>query len=138
MKEDYLVGCPINSKMRAVLVDWLVDVQMQFKLLQETLFLTISIIDRYLMAEGKTVHRTQLQLVGVAAMFLAAKVEEIFAPEISDFVYITDDAYTSKEIRHTELKMISTLHFDLVLNFIELLRVSRAEMLISCNIPWPS
>ena len=46
-------------------------------------------------------------------MFLAAKVEEIFAPEISDFVYITDDAYTSKEIRHMELKMINTLHFDL-------------------------
>ena len=46
MEEEHLVGCPINGKMRAVLVDWLVDVQMQFKLLPETLFLTISFIDR--------------------------------------------------------------------------------------------
>ena len=46
-------------------------------------------------------------------MFLAAKVEEIFAPEISDFVYITDDAYTGKEIRHMELKIINALNFDL-------------------------
>ena len=61
-------------------------------------------------------------------MFLAAKVEEIFAPEISDFVYITDDAYTSKEIRRMELKMINTLHFDLcppiALNFLR--RCSKA------------
>eukprot|EP00091_Calanus_sinicus_P020568 TRINITY_DN568_c0_g1_i5.p1 TRINITY_DN568_c0_g1~~TRINITY_DN568_c0_g1_i5.p1 ORF type:complete len:116 (+),score=38.67 TRINITY_DN568_c0_g1_i5:34-348(+) len=82
--------------MRGVLVDWLVEVQQQFRLLQETLFMTMSIIDRYLCLEGKTVHRSQLQLVGVSAMFLAAKVEEIFAPEISDFVYITDNAYTGE------------------------------------------
>ena len=52
----------------------------------------VCFIFRYLAAEGNSLHRTQLQLVGVAVMFLAAKVEEIFAPEISDFVYITDDA----------------------------------------------
>ena len=46
-------------------------------------------------------------------MFLAAKVEEIFSPEISDFVYITDDAYTGEEIRHMELKIINALNFDL-------------------------
>ena len=46
VKKDYLMNCSINSKMRAVLVDWLVDVQQQFKLLQETLFLAVSIIDR--------------------------------------------------------------------------------------------
>ena len=68
---------------------------------------------RYLCMEGKTVHRSQLQLVGVSAMFLAAKVEEIFAPEISDFVYITDNAYTGEEIRHMELKIINALNFDL-------------------------
>jgi hypothetical protein len=46
VREDYLVNCSITSKMRAVLVDWLVEVQQQFRLLQETLFMTISIIDR--------------------------------------------------------------------------------------------
>ena len=47
VRPDFLSGCPITDKMRAVLVDWLVEVQMQFKLLQETLFLTVNTIDRY-------------------------------------------------------------------------------------------
>ena len=46
VRSDFLSGCPITDKMRAVLVDWLVEVQMQFKLLQETLFLTVNTIDR--------------------------------------------------------------------------------------------
>ena len=46
VRSDFLSGCPITDKMRAVLVDWLVEVQIQFKLLQETLFLTVNTIDR--------------------------------------------------------------------------------------------
>jgi G2/mitotic-specific cyclin-B, other len=38
----------INEKMRAILIDWLIEVHLKFKLLPETLFLTINIIDRFL------------------------------------------------------------------------------------------
>ena len=62
--------------------------------------------------EGFTVRRNKLQLVGVSAMFIASKVEEMYAPEINDFVYITDNAYTSAEIREMELRMLRTLGFD--------------------------
>ena len=63
--------------MTTVPVDWLVEVQIQSKLLQGTLFLTIITIDRFLSVEGKDVHRSRLQLVGVAALVLISKIEEV-------------------------------------------------------------
>merc|ERR1712121_58051 len=113
VKANHLLGCSINEKMRSVLVDWLVEVQIQFKLLQETLFSTISIVDRFLSVEGMTITRSKLQLVGVAAMFLASKVEEVYAPACSDFVYITDHAYTEDAIKQMEMKILQTLKFSL-------------------------
>lgn len=112
IREDFLQGCPINGKMRAVLVDWLIEVHTQFKLLQETLFMTVYVIDKFLQCEGSTISRDKLQLVGVTAMFLASKVEEMYSPEINDFVYITDNAYTCGEIRQMELRMLRTLGFN--------------------------
>merc|ERR1712236_108334 len=113
VKANFLTGCPTSDKMRAVLVDWLVEVQIQFKLLQETLFLTVDTIDRFLAVEGKNVYKSRLQLVGVAAMFLVSKIEEVYAPAISDFVYITDNAYSEGEIRSMEMRIIGALDFDL-------------------------
>jgi len=112
LRSEFLSGSPITDKMRAVLVDWLVEVQMQFKLLQETLFLTVNTIDRFLAVEGRNVYKSRLQLVGVAAMFLVSKIEEVYAPSVSDFVYITDNAYSGAEIRHMELQIIRVLNFD--------------------------
>ena len=81
----------INEKMRTVLVDWLIEVHLKFKLLPETLYLTVNLIDRYLALES--VSRKRLQLVGVTAMLIASKYEEIYPPEIKDFVFVTDQAY---------------------------------------------
>jgi len=111
VRQDFLKGCPINGKMRGVLLDWLVEVHLQFKLLQETLYMTIAIIDRFLQAEGLTLRRNKLQLVGVTAMFIASKVEEMYAPEINDFVYITDNAYTAGEIRIMEMRILNCIEF---------------------------
>ena len=82
----------INEKMRAILIDWLIDVHLKFKLVNETMFLTVNLIDRYL--EKSQVSRQKLQLVGVTAMFIATKYEEIYPPDLRDFVYVTDKAYT--------------------------------------------
>ena len=86
----------INERMRSILVDWLVEVHLKFKLVPETLYLTVNLIDRYL--ERAEVSRPRLQLVGVTALLLASKYEEIYPPELRDLVYICDRAYTRQDV----------------------------------------
>jgi G2/mitotic-specific cyclin-B, other len=78
----------INEKMRAILIDWLVDVNVKFRLVPETLFMTVNLIDRYL--SQRTVTRHKLQLVGVSSLLIACKYEEIYPPSLKEFVAICD------------------------------------------------
>eukprot|EP00062_Callorhinchus_milii_P002288 gi/632938326/ref/XP_007904570.1/ PREDICTED: G2/mitotic-specific cyclin-B2 [Callorhinchus milii] len=111
IKVKYLAGQEINERMRAILVDWLIQVHSRFHLLQETLYMGIAIVDRFL--QSQPVSRKNLQLVGVTAMLLASKYEEMYAPEIGDFVYITDNAYTKAQIRQMEILILKELDFKL-------------------------
>ncbi|KAK5878576.1 hypothetical protein CesoFtcFv8_023974 [Champsocephalus esox] len=111
VRATYLQGHEVTGNMRAILVDWLVQVSLKFRLLQETMYLTVGIIDRFL--QDNPVPKKQLQLVGVTAMFLASKYEEMYPPEISDFAYVTDKAYTAAEIRDMEMAILRVLKFQL-------------------------
>uniref|UniRef100_A0A1A9WYG5 Uncharacterized protein n=1 Tax=Glossina brevipalpis TaxID=37001 RepID=A0A1A9WYG5_9MUSC len=102
----------VNGNMRAVLIDWINEVHLQFRLIAETFQMAVAIIDRYLQIVTNT-KRSQLQLVGVTGLFIAAKYEELFPPPIADFVYITDESYTDSQIRKMELKMIKALDCNL-------------------------
>lgn len=82
----------INENVRAILIDWLISVHAKFKLLPETLYLTVNLIDRYL--SNFKVQKNQVQLVGVAALLISTKYEEIYPPTVKDFIYLTDDTYT--------------------------------------------
>lgn len=111
VESEFLQGLEITPKMRAVLVDWLIQVHVRFHLLPETLFLAINILDRYL-AKGLATKDT-LQLVGVAVLSAASKYEEIFPPEIVDYVYITENSVTKPDIIRMEYKILSVLDVDL-------------------------
>ncbi|KAG8470887.1 hypothetical protein KFE25_009308 [Diacronema lutheri] len=100
----------VNEKMRAILIDWLVEVHLKFKLVPETMYVTANLIDRFLSKKG--IQRNKLQLVGVTAMFIASKYEEIYAPEVRDFVYISDKAYSREEILKMEATMLGALNFN--------------------------
>jgi hypothetical protein len=102
----------INEKMRAILIDWLVDVHAKFKMNHQTLFLATNLIDRYL--EQIAVPRTQLQLVGISSLFIASKYEEIYPPDLKDFVKCCDNTYTADQILEVESHIISILNFNLV------------------------
>lgn len=101
----------ISHSMRTILVDWLVEVGEEYRLQNETLCLAVSYIDRFLSV--MSVVRAKLQLVGTAAMFIAAKYEEIYPPDVGEFVYITDNTYTKKQVLRMEQLILKVLTFDL-------------------------
>ncbi|EGC38029.1 hypothetical protein DICPUDRAFT_53545 [Dictyostelium purpureum] len=101
----------INDRMRAILVDWMMAVHVRFKLLSETFFLSVNIVDRYL--SKVVIPVTKLQLVGITAILLACKYEEIYSPQIKDFVHTSDDACTHAEVIDMERQILSTLQFHM-------------------------
>ncbi|PWA75772.1 G2/mitotic-specific cyclin-1 [Artemisia annua] len=109
---DYMPSQPeINDKMRAILIDWLIEVHNKFELTNETLYLTINIVDRFLAAE--TVARRELQCVGMSAMLIASKYEEIWAPEVNDFVQISDRAYEHRHVLVMEKRILGRLEWNI-------------------------
>jgi hypothetical protein len=102
----------LNGGMRAILLDWLADVGFKFKLLNDTTHMTVMVIDRFL-ATRHNISRRQLQLVGVGAMLVASKYEEIYAPEVRDFEYICDGAFARQEILDMEVNILNTLGCDI-------------------------
>ncbi|KAG8654508.1 cyclin-B2-4 isoform X2 [Manihot esculenta] len=103
--------CDINERMRGILIDWLIEVHYKFELMDETLYLTVNVIDRFLAVHP--VVRKKLQLVGVTAMLLACKYEEVSVPVVEDLILISDKAYTRKEVLDMEKLMVTSLQFNL-------------------------
>ncbi|XP_062939807.1 G2/mitotic-specific cyclin-B3 isoform X2 [Cynocephalus volans] len=101
----------INSDMRAILVDWLVEVQMSFEMSHETLYLAVKLVDHYLMEV--VCKKDQLQLLGSTAFLIAAKFEEPCEPCVDDFLYICDGTYQRHEMLTLEIGILKTLKFDI-------------------------
>ncbi|XP_022953995.1 cyclin-A1-1-like [Cucurbita moschata] len=101
----------INSNMRAILIDWLVEVAEEYRLVPDTLYLTVNYIDRYL--SGNSMDRQRLQLLGVACMMIASKYEEICAPQVEEFCYITDNTYFKEEVLQMESSVLNYLKFEM-------------------------
>jgi hypothetical protein len=118
----------LNEKMRAVLVDWLIDVHHRFKLQSETLFMTIYILDRYL--NKRLIAKQYLQLAGICALMIACKFEEIYSPEINDLLIITEGAYTKHDLLLMERDILISLNYDItipsVLKFYDMLCINFA------------
>uniref|UniRef100_J3NEI8 Uncharacterized protein n=2 Tax=Oryza brachyantha TaxID=4533 RepID=J3NEI8_ORYBR len=110
---DYIeaVQVDVTANMRAILVDWLVEVAEEYKLVADTLYLAVSYLDRFLSAHP--LRRNRLQLLGVAAMLIAAKYEEITPPHVEDFCYITDNTYTRQEVVKMESDILKLLKFEM-------------------------
>ena len=102
----------INERMRGILIDWLIEVHYKFGFTDETLYMTISIIDRYL--SGNQMTKKNLQLLGITSLFIACKHEEIDLPKITDFTYITNNAYNKNDVIQMEYSILKYLKFNLL------------------------
>ena len=113
--------------LRGVLIDWLIEVHTRFRLVPETIFLAVNIIDRFL--STKMVELDRLQLVGITAMFIASKYEEVLSPHINNFKHVADDGFSEEEILKAERYVLAALNYDLSypnpINFLR--RISKAD-----------
>ncbi|XP_061346281.1 cyclin-A2-2-like [Gastrolobium bilobum] len=100
-----------TPSMRGILIDWLVEVSEEYKLVPNTLYLTVNLIDRFL--STSLIQKQRLQLLGVTCMLIASKYEEICAPQVEEFCFITDNTYTKEEVLKMEREVLNLLRFQL-------------------------
>lgn len=100
-----------NDKLRASLIDWMITVNEKFKMQPETLFLAVSIVDRFL--EKENVTKQKIQLVGVTGLLISSKYEEIYAPHLKDFLFSTDKGYARDDLFKMEMNILEKLKFDI-------------------------
>jgi hypothetical protein len=107
---DYIDGqTEVTWEMRETLVDWLLQVHLRYHMLPETLWIAINLVDRFL--SRRVVSVAKLQLVGVTAMLVASKYEEILAPSVDEFVFLCEQGYSREEILKGEAIVLQTLDF---------------------------
>ena len=102
----------INEQMRAILIDWLIEVHYRFRLKSETLFQTVWIIDTYL--SMFPIIRARLQLLGIASLLISCKSQEIYYPQLNELIDITDGAYIKDELIEMEAHVLKVLNFNIV------------------------
>ncbi|CAG5117650.1 unnamed protein product, partial [Candidula unifasciata] len=102
----------LQPRMRSILLDWLSEVCEVYRLHKETFTLAVDFVDRYL-SIAKNVPKTQLQLLGISSLFVAAKLEEIYPPKLSEFAYVTDSACSEQDIIRQEMILVKALKWDL-------------------------
>jgi len=126
--QDYLDTGAISVNMRMILVDWLTQVQHHLKLTQESLYLTVSILDTII--NRRDVDADKLQLLGITAMLLATKLEEYYPAEVGKLLHLTENSYTREEVVNMERVLIQILNFKVYIPSpqVFLLRYARAAL----------
>ena len=123
LKLTEITQSDLNEKIKATIVNWLIQVHFRFKLRDETLFLAIHLLDRFLTV--KFIKRRRLQVLAITCLLIACKYEEIFSPEIRDLVCILDKRCSVEDILQAEVEILKVLKFEVtipsVLRYFEIL-----------------
>ncbi|GMR62145.1 hypothetical protein PMAYCL1PPCAC_32340, partial [Pristionchus mayeri] len=127
---DYMKSQPkLSKEARAVLVDWMIEVQETFELNHETLYLSVKVLDTYFQNTKKKVRQEELQMLASAAIFVVSKYEERSPPLIDDFIYLSEDSYKRTDLEEAERDLFRTVAFDLgaPLSYSQLRRYAKAS-----------
>ncbi|KAL0363061.1 UNVERIFIED_CONTAM: 2-dehydro-3-deoxyphosphooctonate aldolase [Sesamum calycinum] len=111
MKNYMDIQREITPQMRGILINWLIEVHLKFELMEETLFLTMTLLDRYLALES--IKKNEMQLVGLTALLLASKYEDFWHPRVADLISISAESYTRNEMLKMEKTILKKLKFRL-------------------------
>ncbi|XP_054982173.1 G1/S-specific cyclin-E2 isoform X1 [Sorex araneus] len=111
-KHFELLHADLEPQMRSILLDWLLEVCEVYTLHRETFYLAQDFFDRFMLTQ-KDVSKNMLQLIGITSLFIASKLEEIYAPKLQEFAYVTDGACSEEDILRTELMILKALKWQL-------------------------
>ncbi|ONI11858.1 hypothetical protein PRUPE_4G130400 [Prunus persica] len=106
-----LIQADITPHMRGILVNWLIEVHFKFELMQETLYLMVTLLDQYL--SQVTIKKDEMQLVGLTALLLASKYEDFWHPRVKELISISAESYTRDQVLRMEKLMLKKLKFRL-------------------------
>ncbi|XP_009339011.2 cyclin-A2-4 isoform X1 [Pyrus x bretschneideri] len=101
----------ITKTMRGILIDWLVEVSEEYKVVPDTLYLTVYLIDWFLC--HNYIERNRLQLLGITCLLIASKYEEICAPRVEELCFMTDNTYSREEVLKMESQVLKYFGFQL-------------------------
>ncbi|XP_056161345.1 cyclin-B1-3 isoform X2 [Syzygium oleosum] len=101
----------ITPSMRGILINWLIEVHFKFDLMHETLYLMVTLLDRYL--SQVSIQKKEMQLVGLTALLLSSKYEDFWHPRIKDLISISAESYTREQMLGMEKSILKQLKFRL-------------------------
>lgn len=102
----------MTPRIRAVLVDWVIEIHFKYHMQPMTLWMIINVLDRFL--ARSFMPRNRLQLAAIVSMLIVCKFEEVHTPDVRDCIYLTDNAYTRADIVLTEAAILAAIEYDLM------------------------
>ena len=124
----------IDKEDRSTVVKWAFELSKHFDFKLESYMLAINYMDRFF--SKNKIRRGELQLVGAVTLMIAGKFEEIYRPEIKDYIWFTKDIYTKKQFIDMEERILKSLNYHLLyvtpLAFVNEMTQNSNEQIVLC------
>ncbi|PWA44461.1 cyclin b3,1 [Artemisia annua] len=111
LKNYMEIQTDITPQTRGILINWLIEVHLKFDLMQETLYLMVTLLDYYLSAVD--IKKNEMQLVGLTSLLLASKYEDYWHPKVMELIGISAETYTRDQMLGMETTILRKLNFRL-------------------------